>query len=65
MYVQVISKFNIGHKKNSIHYPAEQFFGAINVKLIITSLIIYTFINLGFRKQATDLWGTSFISHIG
>ena len=35
MYVQVISKFNIGHKKNSIHYPAEQFFGAINFKLII------------------------------
>ena len=57
MYVQVISKFNIGHKKNSIHYPAEQFFGAINFKLIITSLNIYTFINLGFmiRKQAKDL----------
>lgn len=55
MYVQVISKFNIGYKKNSIHYPAEQFFGAINFKLIITSLNIYTFINLGFRKQAKDL----------
>lgn len=65
MYVQVISKFNIGHKKNSIHYPVEQFFGAINFKLIITSLNIYTFINLGFRKQAKDLWGAPFISHIG
>ena len=25
MNVQVISEFNIGHKKNSIHYPVEQF----------------------------------------
>ena len=25
MYVQVISKFNIGHKKNSIYFPVEQF----------------------------------------
>ena len=25
MYVQVISEFNIGHKKNSIHYPVEHF----------------------------------------
>ena len=55
MYVQVISKLKIGHKKNSIHYPAEQFFGTINFKLIITSLNIYNFINLGFRKQAKDL----------
>ena len=30
MYVQVISKFNIGYKKNSIHYPAEQFFAWCN-----------------------------------
>ena len=28
MYVQVISEFNIGHKKNSIHYPVEHFFKA-------------------------------------
>ena len=25
MYVQLISEFNIGLKKNSIHYPVEQF----------------------------------------
>ena len=25
MYVQVISEFNIGQEKNSIHYPVEQF----------------------------------------
>ena len=25
MYTKVISKFNIGHKKNSIHYAVEQF----------------------------------------
>ena len=25
IYVQVISEFNIGHKKNSIHYPVEHF----------------------------------------
>ena len=24
MYVQIIWEFNIGHKKNSIHYPVEQ-----------------------------------------
>ena len=29
MYLRVISEFNIGHKKNSIHYPVEQFFSAI------------------------------------
>ena len=29
MYVQVISEFNIGHKKNRIHYPVEQFLGSI------------------------------------
>ena len=28
MYVQVISEFNIGHKKNSIHYPVEHFLKA-------------------------------------
>ena len=28
MYVQVISEFNIGHKKNRIHYPVEQFLGS-------------------------------------
>ena len=27
MYVQVISEYNIGHKKNSIHHPVEQFLG--------------------------------------
>ena len=25
VYVQVISEFSIGHKKNSIHYPVKQF----------------------------------------
>ena len=25
MYVQVVSEFNIGQEKNSIHYPVEQF----------------------------------------
>lgn len=25
MYVQLISEYNIGLKKNSIHYPVEQF----------------------------------------
>ena len=25
MYVQLISEFNIGLKKNRIHYPVEQF----------------------------------------
>ena len=24
-YAQVFSEFNVGHKKNSIHYPVEQF----------------------------------------
>ena len=25
MHVPIISEFNVGHKKNSIYYPVEQF----------------------------------------
>ena len=32
MYVQVISEFNIGHKKNSIHYPVEQSYAVFRLE---------------------------------